>query len=970
MPGGRYAPGPGRWLTFGCRSRGRHVARMPEPDFRTLFEASPGLYLALLPDAPRFTIVAVSDAYARATMTRREQILGRGLFDVFPDNPADAQASGVRNLKASLERVRATGAADAMAVQKYDVQRPSEDGGGFEERWWSPVNSPAFGADGRLAYILHRVEDVTDFVRLKHLDAERERHTDALRTHAEAMEAEVYQRAQQLQRANEQLRQAHAELSRLYEKTRELDRLKTQFFANVSHELRTPLTLILGPAQRLAAGATLPHVQRDLRVIERNARTLLRLVNDLLDVARLEERQMTPAYARADLSLLARLVAGHFESVAQDLGIRWELAVPPTLPAQVDPAMVQRVLFNLLSNAFRFSPPGSLVSLRLDHDSEHVRFEVADGGPGIPAESREAVFERFRQLNGGASRPHAGIGLGLAIVREFVQLHGGRVTIGDAPQGGALFVVELPRHAPPQAQVAAAPAGLTPLSDLDAPAGLREPEPLTIPAPPGTAPLLLVVEDNAMMSDFIRECLEEDYRVTTAFDGAQGLSQALALRPDLILTDLMMPGTGGEALLQALRAQPLLDETPVVVLSAKVDDEMRVRLLREGAQDYLTKPFSIEELRARVGTLVARKQATEALRRSQEYWHELFEQASDGILIADAAGHCTEINEAGCLLLGRTREQVIGSGCAGLLAPAEHERLRQADIDLGTCTAGVGEWQMRRGDGSIIVAEYSRRRLSDGRCLTLLRDATERQRRERATKAMAEELERRVGQRTEELRRLAADLEAAEIRERRQIAHDLHDDLGQILAAAKIRIVPLCRHPRADVSQLAAAVAELIDQANRATRSLAAQLAPAVLHELGLRPALEWLAEEIERRFSLAVTIEDQGLPMELSQEARSIVYRAVRELLINVAKHAAVRRATLRLGQGDGGLVVCVSDAGQGFQAPDPTAPPRRGVGLLSVRERLSFIGGSLTIHSIPGDGTEAIVQVPVVPARVSEGA
>lgn len=183
---------------------------LPPPDFRALFESAPGLYLVLTPE---LRIVAASDAYLRATMTRREEILGRDMFEVFPDNPEDAEASGVRNLRASLERVLATGKPDAMAVQKYDIRRPEEEGGGFEERHWSPVNSPVFAGGSGAAYIIHRVEDVTDFVRLKQQDAEQRRRTEALQSQTERMGAEIFRRAQQLQEANERLREVNAQIA-------------------------------------------------------------------------------------------------------------------------------------------------------------------------------------------------------------------------------------------------------------------------------------------------------------------------------------------------------------------------------------------------------------------------------------------------------------------------------------------------------------------------------------------------------------------------------------------------------------------------------------------------------------------------------------------------------------------------------------------------------------------------------------
>ncbi len=179
------------------------------PDFRTLFESVPGLYLVLTPD---LVIVAVSDGYLRATMTRRENILGRGIFEVFPDNPDDPSATGVGNLRASLGRVLQSRASDTMAVQKYDIRRPASEGGGFEERYWSPVNSPVFGPGGEIAYIIHRVEDVTEFARLKQLGVEQHRLTEELRTRTGQMEAEIYQRAQEVQTANRKLEAVNAAL--------------------------------------------------------------------------------------------------------------------------------------------------------------------------------------------------------------------------------------------------------------------------------------------------------------------------------------------------------------------------------------------------------------------------------------------------------------------------------------------------------------------------------------------------------------------------------------------------------------------------------------------------------------------------------------------------------------------------------------------------------------------------------------
>jgi signal transduction histidine kinase len=583
------------------------------PDFRTLFESAPGLYLVLDRD---LMIRAVSDSYLRATMTKREEIVGRGIFDVFPDNPDDPAASGVRNLRASLERVLQNRVMDTMAVQKYDIRRPESEGGGFEERFWSPMNWPVLGPGGELLYIIHRVEDVTEFVQLKQRGAEQTRLAEQLQSHAQQMESEIFLRAQEVQHANEKLRKVNEELERLYVKTKELEQLKTQFFANVSHELRTPLALITGPTEELLHQPQLREadVRRLLEVVARNSRLLLKHVNDLLDVSKLEAGQMKPNYANVDLAALIRLVSAYFESAGKDRRLESVLELPGTMEVQVDPEKVERVLLNLLSNAYKFTPDGGRVRCTLSDGGEYAKIEVADSGTGIPVEFREAAFERFRQLEGGTTRRFGGTGLGLAIARDFVILHRGSIAIGDAPEGGALFTVLLPRQAPSGTEV-----GSSELSDLSRnDAAQLEINALQVPKQsPATSfnadgkPVVLVVEDNREMNRFIVDSLASDYRVETAFDGHDGLNKAIGLRPDLILTDVMMPEMSGDMLLQAVRARSELDGTPIVLLTAKADDELRVKLLRGGAQDFVNKPFLVEELRARVANLIAVKKANE-----------------------------------------------------------------------------------------------------------------------------------------------------------------------------------------------------------------------------------------------------------------------------------------------------------------------------------------------------------------------
>jgi light-regulated signal transduction histidine kinase (bacteriophytochrome) len=237
-----------------------------------------------------------------------------------------------------------------------------------------------------------------------------------------------------------------------------------------------------------------------------------------------------------------------------------------------------------------------------------------------------------------------------------------------------------------------------------------------------------------------------------------------------------------------------------------------------------------------------------------------------------------------------------------------------------------------------------------------------------ATRAMAEELERRVAHRTEQLHALASELEAVEDRERRQIARDLHDDLGQTLAAARIRLAALCDDRRADVQSQAREVGALMDVANRSIRSLAAQLAPAVLNELGISAALDWLGEEIEGTFPLRVAVIDDGKPKPLNQGARSIVYRAVRELLINVAKHAGTNSVTVEAERRGTDLLIRVADHGKGYDAGFVDKRPQGGLGLISIRERLSLIGGIFEVQTALGAGTRSFVTVPLAPDMSTE--
>jgi signal transduction histidine kinase len=482
---------------------------------------------------------------------------------------------------------------------------------------------------------------VAVFVELSKKNRFLERHSKLLESKNTELEQAVTRREQaesEVRHLNEELQQRLAEqcetnrqLEALYEKVKRLDRLKTQFFANASHELRTPLALVLGPIEKVLADPALNKEQRrQIEAVERNSRLLLRRVNDLLDISRLEDGKLPLTYAETDLAALVRSVVANFESFARDHAITLSLDLPESAPAQVDSEKLQRVLLNLFSNAFKFVPDGGRVGCELRVQEDRAVLAIADNGPGVPPDMREAIFERFRQGDRNNVQPFGGSGLGLSIVQEFVRLHGGAVAASDAPGGGAVVSLELPLAAPAGAEVGAAarPALEAETYERQMLQELRSARDLSRPRAPvrgkpcgsvtGDWPLVLVVEDNLEMNRFIAESLGCTYRIATAHDGVEGLTQAAALRPDLILLDVMMPRLSGDLLLRELRAHPALAETPVLILTARSDQDLRTSLLQEGAQDYISKPCSTDEMHARVRNLIAMKRAREVLQKELE----------------------------------------------------------------------------------------------------------------------------------------------------------------------------------------------------------------------------------------------------------------------------------------------------------------------------------------------------------------
>jgi len=616
------------------------------PDFRSLFEAAPGAFLVLAPDPPRFTIVAVSDAYLKATMTRRDAILGRGLFDVFPDNPDDPQATGTRNLRSSLDAVLRTRAPDTMAVQKYDIRRPS---GEFEERYWSPVNSPVLDAAGNVTHVIHRVEDVTEFVHLSRREQAAGAEAREQRLRAERSEAEVYTRAQEVQESNRRLVAANKALEQARQEAEAANRAKTVFLSNVSHEFRTPLTLLLSPLEELLASNQLPpDVHEQLELAHRNGLRLLKLVNSLLDIGRIEAGRTEGLYEATDLAVLTRDVASAFRAAIQKAGLQFVVDTPPLPePFYVDRGMWEKIVLNLLSNALKHTFAGQ-IRLRLRMEGDHAELEVSDTGTGIPENQLSLVFDRFHRVPNAPSRTHEGSGIGLALVRELAQLHGGSVEVASAVGRGSTFVVSIPRgsdHLPAvhiragatdddqSPERAAAPFveeaarwGPPPTESVDvppvaAPVGhdVETPATTAVPESDETSgrPRVLIVDDNADMREYVAGLLSRRYDVEEAREGASALAAVGRRVPDLVLADVMMPGMDGFALLDALRSNDRTRGVPIILLSARAGEDARLQGLDAGADDYIVKPFTARELLARVGASLRLVRIRRELTRAQ-----------------------------------------------------------------------------------------------------------------------------------------------------------------------------------------------------------------------------------------------------------------------------------------------------------------------------------------------------------------
>jgi PAS domain S-box-containing protein len=505
------------------------------------------------------------------------------------------------------------------------------------------------------------------------------------------------------------------------EELAELDRAKTAFFSNISHEFRTPLTLIMGPVQelqrRLADAG--PEVHEDLEVIGRNGLRLGKLVNTLLDFSRIEAGRMQASYEPADIAQVTAELASVFRSAVDRAGLAFRVDCSPLPePVYLDLGMWEKVVLNLLSNALKFTFDGSIrVTVRAEGGQAVVT--VADTGIGVPQQEIPRLFERFRRIENTRSRSNEGSGIGLALVQELVQLHGGTIVASSTAGEGTTFTIRLPfghAHLPAGALVPAGHAatvsatadpflqeaqrwlpgtartGAPPVHEEITPGSGADP---SAPADPALPARVLVADDNADMREYLARLLRTaGYHVTAVTDGHAALDAIRADAPDLVISDVMMPRLDGLGLVAALRASAHTAAVPVLLLSARAGQEASIEGLRAGADDYLVKPFSAAELlaRARASVELARFR-----NRESQFRRTLIDSLQEGFFLTDTEGTILEANQAFLTLVGYSPD--------GLPYRWPHPWVPdpRADPDEWAVMDRAFEEYMRRGGGRYTV---------------------------------------------------------------------------------------------------------------------------------------------------------------------------------------------------------------------------------------------------------------------------
>ena len=395
------------------------------------------------------------------------------------------------------------------------------------------------------------------------------------------------------------------------EKLQEMDKIKTNFFTNVSHEFRTPLTLILGPAKQILENSDNNRIREEAEAIFKNAKKLNRLVDQLLDLSRIEAGQMKLGVVKQDIIPVIKEIMSTFMPFAESkkISFRFDPSAEEIF-IYMDRDKVENIINNLLSNAFKFTSAGGKIDLSVKKDEKFVNISICDSGIGIPKEKMAKIYDRFYQVESSHKRKQEGTGIGLALSKELIELHRGKIQVESMEGKGTIFTISIPlgkKDYTPEEIRKSDMAGRTNFDFIPSPMILEENDTKKIDVNMSIdtgKSVLLLVEDNTGVRNYIRDNLKEEFSVLEAVDGEDGLKKSIEQMPDLVISDIMMPKMDGIELCEKLKTDERTSHIPVILLTAKATSKDKITGYETGADDYIMKPFDIQELHARINNLI------------------------------------------------------------------------------------------------------------------------------------------------------------------------------------------------------------------------------------------------------------------------------------------------------------------------------------------------------------------------------
>ena len=794
----------------------------------------------------------------------------------------------------------------------------------------------------------------------------------------------------------------------------EIDSAKTVFFSNVSHEFRTPLTLMLGPLEELLARSHTdlsPAAKTQLELVNRNGIRLLRLVNTLLDFSRIEAGRVQASYQPTDLATFTTDLASVFRSATERAGLELKIDCPAlSAPVYVDRDMWEKIVLNLVSNAFKFTFEGE-IGVHLEQQVDAVELQVTDTGVGIPADEMPRLFERFHRVDNSRSRTHEGSGIGLALVYELVRLHGGSMRAESEEGSGSTFFIRIPMgkdHLPAEQiggdrALASTAIGANPFveealrwlpDDTSAEHNEFTPLPELLPVPyqghaeiGASRPQVLVADDNADMRHYLARLLTERYDVVLAADGQEALRSIRDHRPDLVVSDIMMPNLDGLGLMKHLRSDPATETLPIILLSARAGEEARVEGLDAGADDYLVKPFSARELLARVSARLTitqlRTTADKALRESEERLRALVHASSYVVYRMSPDWKCMR------QLDGKGFIADTGDPSNDWMAeyiPVEEQArvLKAIQKAIDTKSLYSLEHKVKRSDGAIGWTISRAIPLLDEKGEIIewfgaASDITARREAEEKYRKLAESLDAEVRERTQELERRNADVlrQSEQLRdlsyrlmktqdeERRHIARELHDSAGQTLSVLGMHLAQIAEEAGETSPALlkkTEGAQGLLQQLQKDIRTTSYLLHPPLLDEMGLSSALAWYIEGLQERSGLPIHLSIPENFGRVPRDLELVIFRLVQECLTNIHRHSGASSASIRVERLSHLISVQITDNGHGMP-PEKLAEIQSGgfgVGLRGMRERVRQFHGEMRIES-EKSGTTIVVAIPI---------